>query len=97
MSSSGREEIRQLLALITTASEKAAAVYESSGHAIPSLKTDEEVKILANLDTLMTQIRILEGACTQLLAILTPPAITTVAVCSSNFNALMSSDFILSR
>jgi hypothetical protein len=79
---SPRAELEGLLGLITSATQEAMAVYEKSGHGIPSIHSttthplDTEVTTLA----LRKAIRTLEGACEQLCTTLAPPNHTLLNV-----------------
>jgi len=82
--SSPRAELEGLLSLITAATHDAMAVYEKSGHGIPSIHStthplDTESTTLA----LKKAIRTLEGACEQLITTLAPPNHTILNVSSA--------------
>lgn len=79
---SSRAELESLLGLINSATQDAIAVYEKSGHGIPSVHSpkkhplDNQATVLA----LKKAVRVLEGACEQLCTTLAPPSHTLVNV-----------------
>src|SRR6266436_609942 len=81
--SSGKTELEGLLALITSATRDAIAIYENSGHGIPSihLTTTHPPDTEAVTSAMRRAIRTLEGACEQLCTTLAPPAHTLLNVC----------------
>lgn len=80
--STPRAELEQLLGLITSATHDAMSIYEKSGHGIPSLNSTAPHPFDAEPTTLALKknLRILEGACDQLCAILSPPGHTLMSV-----------------
>jgi hypothetical protein len=84
-----RAKLSSLLGLITQATHDALAVYEKSGHGIPSIHDatthplDNDSMTLA----LKKAVRTLEGACEQLCATLAPPNHTILNVCLSYLRA----------
>ena len=79
---SSRTEIESLLALITSATRDAMAIYEKSGHGIPSIHwtTTHPLDVKATTLALRKTLRTLEGACDQLCTTLAPPNHTLLNV-----------------
>ncbi|KIM78316.1 hypothetical protein PILCRDRAFT_595321 [Piloderma croceum F 1598] len=72
---SGRIELEGLLSLINSATHDAMAIYENSGHGVPSVHSATTHPLDAEATTLSLRkaIRTLEGACEQLCTTLAPP------------------------
>jgi hypothetical protein len=81
--SSGKAELEGLLSLITSATRDAMAIYENSGHGIPSMHstTTHPLDTDAATFAMRNAIRTLEGACEQLCTTLAPPSHTLLNVC----------------
>ncbi|KAI0693727.1 S-adenosyl-L-methionine-dependent methyltransferase [Cytidiella melzeri] len=69
------DDIRLLLKLINSAAEDAIQQYESAGCDVPSIKSTTTPKLPQDSLPLKRSLRILEGACQQLVVTLTPPDI----------------------
>ncbi|KAI0818887.1 S-adenosyl-L-methionine-dependent methyltransferase [Irpex lacteus] len=69
------DDIRRLVQLINTAAEDAIQQYESSGSGVPSITSNAWPKLPQDVLPLKRSLRILEGACQQLIVTLTPPDI----------------------
>jgi len=72
---SGRPELEGLLKLINSATHDAMAIYEESGHGVPSINSPDPHPLDTKAATraLKTAIRVLEGACEQLCTTIAPP------------------------
>jgi hypothetical protein len=79
---SGRVELEGLLSLINSATHDAMAIYEKSGHGVPSVYSATTHPLDAEAATLSLRkaIRTLEGACEQLCTTLAPPNHTLLNV-----------------
>ena len=78
--SSPVDDVRALLALINKSAEDAISLYESSGCGVPSISSTVVPKIPEDTLSLKRSLRVLEGACQQLSATLTPPDLTMYTV-----------------
>ncbi len=81
------DDIRRLVQLINTAAEDAIQQYESSGSGVPSITSNAWPKLPQDVLPLKRSLRILEGACQQLIVTLTPPDIAIYTVSCSAFIA----------
>jgi hypothetical protein len=84
--SSPKAELEDLLGLITSATMDAIAIYEKSGHGIPSINSTTTHPL--DTDTtlaLKKAIRILDAASEQLCTTLAPPSHTLLNVPSFSF------------
>ena len=74
------DDIRRLLKLINTAAEDAIQQYESAGCEVPTPTSRTTPKLPEDVLPLKRSLRILEGACQQLVVTLTPPDIAIYTV-----------------
>lgn len=86
-----RDEVENLLYLITLATRDAMSIYEKSSHGIPTINSSvaHPLDTVATALALKKSIRILEGACEQLCATLAPPSHTIINVRSCAFYRIL--------
>ncbi|KII94521.1 hypothetical protein PLICRDRAFT_182358 [Plicaturopsis crispa FD-325 SS-3] len=82
-----RSHLRNLLTLITSATEQAIAQYDASGHGLPSLEHPHPTDTLTNSPEFRVTIKVLEGACEQLCATLAQPSHTVLNRTMSHYEA----------
>lgn len=76
----------KLVELITNSVAQIKEVYSYSKQTLPVLD-DPDASTAPMSPDFRASLRILQGACSQLTALLTPPAETIITVCSANFQA----------